>query len=187
MQNLGLLLMATGAAPPANHSARTRAEYLILLGHAAHGYPMAHPNIGLLANNAACVRLVSEADRFAAPGAVPGLFREALGFRHSSRITALRNFALAEAAQGRADAARALAREAVAYVQELRDRADQPEEGRRQAADLIREFDALSLSLDVHAPAIDAWTEADRAVFGQAAEDRLAYLGGSCSMELLFW
>ena len=146
MQNLGLLLMATGRAPTTNHTARVRAEYLILLGHAAHGYPMGHPNIGLLSSNAACVRLLSEKERFAAPQLVDGLFTEALKFRHSSRVTALRNFALVEAAQGRRVHAAEIAREAIAYIEELRDRADQPPEGKKQAGELIKEFEILSAS-----------------------------------------
>jgi tetratricopeptide (TPR) repeat protein len=180
MQNLGLLLMATGAAPTANATARGRADYLILLGHAAHGYPMGHPNIGLLASNAACVRTLSE--RFASPALAESLFEEALKFRHSSRITALKNQALFYGAQGRPARASAVAEEAIAYIGELRDRPEQSEEGRKQAAELIEGFRVLQLSLAVHAPAIEGWAEAGLAG-GAAAEERLAYLGGDCSSE----
>jgi tetratricopeptide (TPR) repeat protein len=188
MQNLGLLLMATGAAPPTNVTQRTRAEYLILLGHAAHGYPMGHPNIGLLASNAACVRVVSEPTRFASPQLAESLFKEALTFRHSSRVTAFKNNALFYAAMGQSAQAYRVAEEAIAYIEELRDRVDQPEEGKKQANEFINNFRILQLSLDVHAPQVEAWLE-QGLVAGQAAEDRLAFIGGDCSMELgaLLW
>jgi tetratricopeptide (TPR) repeat protein len=186
MQNLGLLLMATGLAPPANVTQRTRAEYLILVGHKAHGYPMGHPNIGLLASNAACVRVVSEPARYASPADAEALFAEALTFRHSSRVTALKNQALFYAATGQAPRARAVCDAAIAYIEELRDRADQPAEGKRQAEEFIASFRVLQLSLDIHAPRIEAWAE-QGLVAGQAAEERMAYVGGDCSMELVYW
>jgi len=186
MQNLGLLLMATGRAPTTNTSQRTRAEYLILLGHAAHGYPMGHPNIGLLASNAACVRVLSEPSRFASPQMAEGLFTEALTFRHSSRVTAFKNQALFYAAQGHRERASSVCNEAIAYISELRDRPDQPEEGKKQALEFISSFKILQLSLDVHAPLLQDWAE-QGLVAGQVAEDRLAFIGGDCSMELVYW
>jgi tetratricopeptide (TPR) repeat protein len=186
MQNLGLLLMATGRAPPTNVSQRLRAEYLILLGHKAHGYPMGHPNIGLLASNAACIRVVSEPARYASPGDAEALFTEALTFRHSSRITAFKNQALFYASAGQPARAHAVTEEAIAYIEELRDRPEQPAEGKKQAEEFIQNFRVLQLSLRVHAPRIEAWAEAGL-VAGQAADDRLAMLGGDCSMELVYW
>ena len=186
MQNLGLLLMATGLAPTSNISQRTRAEYLILLGHKAHGYPMGHPNIGLLASNAACIRVLSEPVRYASPADAEALFAEALTFRHSSRVTAFKNQALFYASMGQPAKARAVCEAAIAYIVELRDRADQPAEGKRQAEDFINNFRVLLLSLDIHAPRMEAWAE-QGLVAGQAADDRLAYLGGDCSMELVYW
>jgi hypothetical protein len=187
LQNLGLLLMATGRAPAENATARARAEYLVLAGHKAHGYPMGHPNIGALAGNAACVRTTSQPERYASTALAAELFEEALSYRHSSRHTAFKNAALFHAIQGRAERALQIAEAGAAYIEELRAQPNLAPDGHRQADDLVRSFRVIQLAVRTHAPLLAAWAEAGVPGLGAVADERLALIGGDCTMELLWW
>lgn len=186
LQNLGLLLMVTGKAPNSNATARQRAEYLVLAGHKGHGYPMGHPNIGALASNAACVRLVSEPTRYGNAHLAAELFEEAFQYRHSSRPTTLKNAILFYAIQGHIEKAYELVGKAIQYIEELRSNPSLPEEGQKQADDFIKWYKLMELAVHTHAPFIASWAEQPLAV-GKEADDRLAILGGECTLELLYW
>lgn len=186
LQNLGLLLMVTGKAPNSNATARQRAEYLVLAGHKGHGYPMGHPNIGALASNAACVRLVSEPDRYGNANVAAELFEESFQYRHSSRPSTLKNAILFYAIQGRIEKAYELVGKAIQYIEELRANPSLPEEGQKQADDFIKWYKLMELAVHTHAPYIASWAEQPLAV-GKEADDRLAILGGECTLELLYW
>jgi tetratricopeptide (TPR) repeat protein len=186
LQNLGLLLMVTGKAPNTNATARQRAEYLVLAGHKGHGYPMGHPNIGALASNAACVRLVSEPTRYGNANLAAELFEESFQYRHSSRPSTLKNAILFFAIQGHIEKAYELVGKAIQYIEELRSNPNLPEEGHKQADDFIKWYKLMELAVHTHAPYIASWAELPPVV-GKEADDRLALIGGECTLELLYW
>jgi tetratricopeptide (TPR) repeat protein len=195
LQNLGMLLISTGRAPAWNETAKQRAEYNILVGHKAHGYPMAHPNIGLLANNAACTRLLSEPYRYGNYELAVEHADEAVTFRHTSRVTAFKNSAMMRAIQGDARGALDALAAGVAYIRELASNPDvrENEVAQREAVELTRSFEIIETAIRVNMPTILDWEEQTHQTspptytVGAAADARLQLLGGECAMELLVW
>lgn len=186
LQNLGLLLMMTGKAPTSNEAARQHAEYCILAGHKAHGYPMGHPNIGGLASNAACTRLLSEPWRYYAPAAVDELFTEALGYRHHSRPITMRNAAAWYAIQGQAQRALDECDEGIRYVADLRAQQVDPE-AVKQADEYTKQFQLLQLSITTQLPLVVQWSVDGPPLGMKEVEARLATIGVECTMELHWW
>jgi tetratricopeptide (TPR) repeat protein len=187
LQNMGLLLMMAGKAPDTDADARKRAEYLVLAGHKAHGYPIGHPNIGALASNAACVRMLSDPWRYGNFPVAEELFAEAFSYRHASRPHAYRNAAYFYAISGRPQRAIEVADEGIAYVEGLRQQPNLPAEAHKEADDFVRGFTLAKLSVRTHAPIIERWTEEGVPGSKVETERRLAVMGAECIMDLLSW
>ncbi len=192
LQNLGLLLMSAGRAPDSDGPARTRAEYLVLAGHAAHGYPMGHPNIAHLASNAGCVRMTSEPWRYGNFELATRLFADALTAVHAARVTATRNAAYFHAVAGRPDTALAILDGGDAFVTSLLDKPSLPPDAVAEADGFRRSFAAARVAITTALPSIVGWADAAGApgaapLSKAEVERRLALIGGECVMELLHW
>lgn len=187
MQNLGLLLILTHQAPDSDPPARRRAEYLVLLGFGGHGYPMGHPNIGTLAANAACVRLLSEPHHYGDYTLAEQLFEEALTYRHNTRPTTIRNAAYFYAITGRPERSLKILEEGEEFIHGLTLAPNLPSSAFVEAEEYIHAFRIVRLAIQINMPVILRWKE-EGLSYGKAnVEKRLAYMGGECTMELLYW
>ncbi len=189
MQNLGLLLEATGRVRRDDAEAWERVERLILTGHAGHGYPAGHPHVGLLASNAACTRLLSDSERYGHPELALELAMQGAALPHSARFTALRNLVAIHAVAGRVPEALAALDEAQRVLADVW--AGHLASGaaaalHASARSVERGFDALRLTLAVHGPDMLRWRGGPPSV-GEEARARLAVLGMECATELLYW
>jgi tetratricopeptide (TPR) repeat protein len=187
LQHLGLLLMLDGRAPDTDDAARRRAEYLVLAGYQAHGYPMGHPNIGALASNAACVRLLSEPHRFRDFRLMETLMDDALTYKFARRPTTIRNAAFAYAVIGKPDRALEVLEDGLGWIAHLRSQPNLPPEAQAEADGYVRSFELARLAIHTHMPLIARWQEEGQPPSRAATERRLALIGGECSMDLHFW
>lgn len=187
LQNLGLLLMLTDQAPDSDPVARRRAEYLVLLGYGAHGYPMGHPNIGTLAANAACVRLLSEPHHYGNYPIAEQLFEEALTYRHNTKPTTIRNAAYFYAICGNPQRALRILQDGENFINSLVVNPNLPPAAYEEAEVYLRSFRIIRLSIQINMPTILQWSE-EALPYGKInVEKRLSYLGGECTLELLYW
>lgn len=190
MQNLGLLLTMLGRAPWEYEEARIRVERLVLIGHSNHGYPSAHPHIGLLASNAACIRLMSEPYRYGHPDLARELAEEGTSYEHTHKFSSYRNLAVVHMVQGRAQEALAAIHACESCLGETMQEHVEKGTDSNTMVDLARDVHAglqrLKIALQVHGAAMHRWAQGEP-VSGSAARERMDRLGVECHTELLFW
>lgn len=169
---------------------------------------MGHPSIGLLESNAACVRLLSEPQRYGHPRLAETLLLSAVRRPFWGVPIAARNLAALYAVQGDAVTAADILPKAIAAVdaqaaEQARAGGGRPlglgcvdavEPAACPTLDDVRDsLRALQVSLEVRAPLIAQWAAeaAARAggwrnglVAGAAAQARLAALGVPCTLQL---
>ena len=212
LTNLGLLLYVKAR----EDWEFTRAEYLILAAHVAHGYPVGHPSIGILASNAGCIRMLSEPRAYGDAALADAAFEESLrvGTGFTGLPSLYRNAAVFAAVQGRRHAAISIVQRGLrwieAQVEGLRSgsksvgSAEDVQASLRFYGEHTDAMKLLLLSFRVFAPRIDKWGEeaaapdgrggptvagahaAARAVGGEARR-RMTMLGAECVLELLWW
>ena len=96
-----------------------RAERLVLAAYAAHGYPVGHPSVAVLAANAGAIRIVSEPDSYGHPDLADAAFREAVALVEATGKglpSVFRNAALHYALQGEEQSARQMLRSGTEFV-----------------------------------------------------------------------
>ena len=178
---------------------RKRSEYLIIAAHLAHGYPVGHPNIAILASNAGCMRMLSPLERYGQPERSAELFDLATEIGFTGAPTAFRNAASFWAVQGYADHAFSfLAKGDAALDLSVKSVKDAEAAGAVRAPD---DATAHSNFINEHRTAIHRarsvlmahrltmakWAAMGTRVVGEEAEQRLNLLGFDCVLELLWW
>lgn len=186
MQNLGILRMIKNPRYYLDKEETKNHEFLILWGHASHGYPMSHPNIAILASNAACVRMTSSPEVYADPIQGLKLFEDAIEINASNRPQVYKNLLLVKAALGDADGAIQVAKEAIAFLEDYRQKMDPAMVEASNVASSIQLFEKYIRNINVFRYHIAIWGSSPM-VFGQAMKDRLEFLGGGCDLQLLHW
>lgn len=172
------------------------AEYNILAAQVAHGYPIGHHSLALLATNAGCVRLMSQSYRYGDPGISEVLMNEALAAaREGGTPAAFRNAATFYILQGYDTHALSIIQEgyeyALGHLKSSSVGGDAVMPGSQQImvqyfSEMANAFQRLNLTVTVYRSKIVLWS-LEKPVVGVAVEQRMKLLGIECYMELLWW
>jgi hypothetical protein len=197
LTNLGMLMMSR-LQDEATEEENAEAEYYILAAYQAHGYPRGHTGIATIANNAACIRLLSDPHRYGNVDFAREAFEDGLQYARFGGSSGLyKNAALFYAIQGDAENALAILAEGSAaiesYYQEMnRVSSDPSYPGSRQQllgyiGDMYVATRNLQLSITLHRVEIERWRKSSVPPLGKVAIERMNYLGTECYLEMLWW